>query len=189
MYEGNHEIDSPDNEWTPDAVEKLFIFCQFDRAMPYEKVVASYEHLNSKDMLSFKALRIPTYDLVFLLKDAKLRFPRQTAEFLSYNVHVFSGRTLLEMSRDEIAEECRGFGYKLASMFCNRVHRAQYAIIDVHIDRFLQENGCTVKKYLEKEKFFIELARQRGKTPDQLDWEIWNSSRIGNKKEENRVAR
>jgi len=180
MYEGNHQIDNPDNEWTPDAVERLFIFCQFDRAMPYEKVVASYEYLESKNMLSFRALRnllsaghVPLDEnLVSLLRDAKLRFPVQTAKFLNYNINVFSGRTLL------------GFGYKLASMFCNRVHGSQYAIIDVHIDRFLKENGCTARSYHEKEKFFIKLARQRGVTPDQLDWEVWNSSRIGNKKEE-----
>jgi thermostable 8-oxoguanine DNA glycosylase len=189
VYEGNLQIDTPDNEWTPDAVERLFIFCQLDRVMPYDKVMNSYLFLESEGLVSFESLRkFMPEELAPLLREAKLRFPETTANYLYYNVHHFDGKTLHKMSRDKIVEKCRGFGWKLASMFCNRCQGTQYAIIDVHIDRFLQEHGCTSKKYHEKETFFVELARQRGITPDELDWEIWNNSRIGNKKEEKHVA-
>lgn len=180
MYEGNLPIDSPDNEWTPDAVERLFIFCQFARAMPYEKICESYQYLESNDLLSFAVLRLFTMeDLIDLLKDAGLRFPKETAGYLYHNVREFDGEKLRNMTRDEIVEKCHGFGYKLASMFCNRCQGTQYAIIDVHIDRFLIENGCTEKSYKEKEKCFIDLAHKRRMTVDELDWKIWDEKRIG----------
>jgi thermostable 8-oxoguanine DNA glycosylase len=184
MYESNDPIDNPNNEWTPDAVERLFVFCQFDRAMPYEKVCESYNYLGSHNLLSFDVLRLLTVeDLTALLKDARHRFPKATAEYLYYNVREFNGETLKKMSRDEIVVMCKGFGYKLASMFCNRCQGTQYAIIDVHIDRYLAEHGCTERSYIKKEECFIEIASQYGMTPDELDWEIWNSRRIGVRKE------
>jgi thermostable 8-oxoguanine DNA glycosylase len=190
MYESNDPIDNPDNDWTPGAVERLFIFCQFDRAMPYEKVCESYRYLESHGFLSFEILRTFTVgELTDLLRDARLRFPKVTATYLYRNIREFNGEKLKKMSRDEIVEKCSGFGYKLASMFCNRCQGTQYAIIDVHIDRYIKEHwfksGIIAPSltYKEKEKCFIELAKQQGKTPDELDWEIWDSRRIGSKKE------
>jgi len=183
MYESNDPIDNPDNDWTPGAVERLFIFCQFDRAMPYEKVCESYRYLESHGFLSFEILRTFTVgELTDLLRDARLRFPKVTATYLYRNIREFNGEKLKKMSRDEIVEKCSGFGYKLASMFCNRCQGTQYAIIDVHIDRYLVEHGCTERSYIKKEECFIELASQYGMTPDELDWEIWDSRRIGSKK-------
>jgi thermostable 8-oxoguanine DNA glycosylase len=183
MYEGNADIDHPDNEWTDEAIERLFLFCQFARAMPYEKFVAAYRYFLEKGYYSFKLMRTMShFDMIKLCKEAGLRFPTQTAKFLYHNIHEFDGASLKKMSRDDLAKHCVGFGMKLASMFHNRIHGTQYAIIDVHINRYLREHGCTANSYHEKERCFIELAKQQGKTPDELDWEIWDTMRIGRKK-------
>lgn len=180
MYDGNLNIDNPNNKWTKEEVEKLFIFCQFDRAMPYEKVCDAFNYLGSRDMLSFGAIgKLTSDELRKLLKKAGLRFWSQTAKYLEQNVMRFDGNSLKEMSRDELAKKCMGFGYKLASMFHNRIHGTQYAIIDVHIDRFLVQHGCKAAGYKAKEKCFADIAKSMGKTTEELDWEVWNTNRIG----------
>ena len=182
MYEGNAGIDNPDNEWTPESAERLFIFCQFDRAMPYEKVRWAYDRLMEAGFYSFEKLRSLSLDeLTKILKIVGLRFPRETAGFLYENIRMFTGERLMKMSRDDLAKECKGFGMKLASMFHNRIHGTQYAIIDVHVDRYLKEHGCKSSNYKKKEEFLTEMATSQGKTVEQLDWEIWNANRIGNR--------
>lgn len=185
MHEGNLDIDKPkpSEKWSWEDVERLFIFCIFDRAMPYEKVCKAYKSFDTFGLLSLDAIAACDLDyLTHACKAAGLRFPSQTSKFLKKNTECgHNGGSLLEMTRDELVEECPGIGYKLASMFCNRIHGTQYAIIDVHIDRFLTERGVTAKTYLEKEKSFVKIAHEMGKTPDALDWEIWNGNRIGNK--------
>jgi len=177
----HREVFDPE-EWTPDAVERLFIFCQFDRVMPYEKVVESFDYLDKRGFASFDELRmLMPEDLAALFKEAKLRFPKATADQLYYNIHHYDGETLHKMSREEIVEKCKGFGWKLASMFCNRCQGTNYAIIDVHINKYLDEHGCIANNYKKKEEHFIWLAKEQGKTVDELDREIWNARRIGNK--------
>jgi thermostable 8-oxoguanine DNA glycosylase len=164
-------------------VERLFIFCQFDRVMPYEKVVASFDYLNKRGFASFDELRmLMPEDLAALFKEAKLRFPKVTADQMYYNIHHFDGEKLHKMSREEIVEKCKGFGWKLASMFCNRCQGTDYAIIDVHIDRYLKDHGCELKDYPGKEAYFRRIAASQGKTVDELDHEIWESSRVRRKK-------
>jgi len=184
MYEGNNEIDKPKpEEWSPIDVERLFIFCLFDRAMPYEKVCKSYEFFDKQGLLDFDKICKSGYEsLIFTCKASGLRFYRETARYLFENATMHNGDSLMKMTRDELVQKCPGIGYKLASMFCNRIHKTQYAIIDVHIDRFLAAHGCVAKTYLSKEKDFIEIARGMNMTPDELDWKIWNENRIGNRK-------
>jgi len=183
MYEGNHKIDNPNNKWTDREVENLFIFCQLDRAMPYEKVCEIYTKLINSG-ITFHKLRdeLTVDDLSKLLKKCGLRFPRQTATFLHYNANFFCADSLRNMTRDEISEQCKGFGMKLASMFHNRIHDSNYAIIDVHIDRFLKQYGCFEKNYKKKEKYLQKIAKKNDMTMEQLDWKIWNRNRIGNRK-------
>jgi len=183
MHETNIDIDKPKpEEWAPAEVERLFIFCLFDRAMPYEKVSKAFEFFDRYGMLSFDKIRACDFGyLSDVCKASGLRFPNETAKFLRENARAHTGTSIKKMTRDELVKNCPGIGYKLASMFCNRVHKTQYAIIDVHIDRFLAKHGSTSKTYLGKEKDFIKIAEELGKTPEALDWEVWNGNRIGNK--------
>ena len=182
MYSSNIEIDKPKQAWIAEEKEKLFLFCLLDRATSYEQVCKIYNGLESISLLSFETLRmIEENDLHVVLKQLGCRFPIQTAKYIKYNVLSFKISHIGMMTRDELVYYIKGFGYKLASMFHNRLHNTNYAIIDIHIDRYLKENGCKAKSYKDKETFFIRLAKEKGITPDELDWEIWNQNRIGSK--------
>lgn len=182
MYSSNIEIDKPKQTWIEKEKEKLFLFCLLDRATSYEQVCKIYNGLESISLLSFETLRmIEENDLHVVLKQFGCRFPAQTSRFIKYNIESFTISDITLMSRDELVIKIKGFGYKLASMFHNRLHNTNYAIIDVHIDRYLKENNCKAKGYREKEIFFFQLAEKKGMTVDELDWEIWNKNRIGNR--------
>jgi thermostable 8-oxoguanine DNA glycosylase len=185
MYENNIDIDKPKpDDWPSIEVERLFIFCIFDRVMPYEKVCEAYKRFDEWGLLSFDSISACDQEyLSAACAAAGLRFPNETAKFLLKNTKElgYTGDSIKEMTRDEMVKECPGIGYKLASMFCNRVHKTQYAIVDVHIDRFLVKHGSTAKTYLDKEKDFIKIAHDMGMTPDELDWKVWDENRIGNR--------
>lgn len=183
MYEGNLSIDKPRAEWTERNIERLFIFCQLDRAMSYEKVCDVFENLEASGFTKFSRIRVSDPDtLGLVLKEAGHRFPRQTAGFLCCNAEKFEVSDLKEMTRDEIADNIKGFGYKLASMFWNRLHDDyRHAIIDVHVNRFLEERGVSSNSYKEREKHLKEIAQEKDMTLEELDWQIWNDNRIGNR--------
>jgi len=184
MYNGNHKIDNPNNKWDSPRVERLFVFCQLDRAMSYESVCRIFDGLDKIAYTRFFYLRNQSVDDISKkLKELGCRFYRQTAKYLKYNVDNFSWDDLIKMPRDEIVVKCKGFGMKLASMFHNRIHNSQYAIIDIHIDRFLQQHGCIEKDYKKKEGFLKEIAEYNGMTMEELDWKVWNENRIGNRNE------
>ena len=182
MYEGNIDIDKPRRRWTKNMVEGLFIFCQLDRVMSYESVCKVYRTLDNIGLTQFhNLLKIPLENLKEIIEIAGHRFPKQTAEFIKFNVRRFDGDTLRHMSRDEIVEKCKGFGYKLASMFHSRIHKTNYAIIDVHVDRFLKQHGCKATKYKDKESYLQKIADDLEISMEELDWQIWNTNRIGNR--------
>ena len=185
MYKGNANIDKPVAFITDEIVEQVFIFCQLDRAMPYEKVVNTYEHLRKNKINNFNSIKKIEYQSLYLiLKQSGFRFPRQVAMYLKENAYHLNGKKLQVMTRNEIVKECRGFVYKLPILFYNIIHPNNqiYAIIDVHVDRYLKRQGCNESNYIKKEKFLKVLAEKEKKTLEQLDWEIWNGNRIGNKK-------
>lgn len=89
---------------------------------------------------------------------------------------------------DEL-ETVYGVGRKTASFFV--VHSqagARHAVLDTHILHWLRDNGHNAprvtpsrKKYIELENIFLDYCDQLGKTPAELDLEIWkkySSSRL-----------
>jgi hypothetical protein len=81
-------------------------------------------------------------------------------------------------------ERVHGIGPKTARFFITWTRpKAGYAVLDVHILRWLrEERGIptprqtpqSAKKYAELERRFLEIAKAQGKTPKQLDAEIWD---------------
>ncbi len=79
-------------------------------------------------------------------------------------------------------EEIYGIGMKTSRCFILHSRKgARYAGLDTHLLKFLRELGHdapkstpTGKKYLELEKIFLKYADELGKTPADLDLEIWN---------------
>jgi len=81
-------------------------------------------------------------------------------------------------------EQCPGIGQKTARFFVvwTRPHE-RYAVLDVHVLRWLRKLGHEAPKqtphgrtYLELEALFLQLADKAGLTPRQLDFEIWRSA-------------
>lgn len=177
MYEKNHEIDKH-NEWTNRNIERLFIFCLLDRAMPYESVCKIFDSLEKITLTSFREIKSITQEnLRIHLSYFGHRFPTQTSRYIKYDIDKFTAKELYNMNREELVRNIKGFGYKLASMFHNRLHNSQYAIIDIHINNYLKSKGCKATSYLEKEQFFQKLAMDMNITPEELDWQIWNERR------------
>lgn len=79
-------------------------------------------------------------------------------------------------------EKIHGIGPKTARFFVlwTREDPGDYAALDVHILRWLREQGYDApkqtpsgRKYRELEQAFVAEAKKQGKTPKQLDAEIW----------------
>jgi N-glycosylase/DNA lyase len=183
-----HPIDKQKPKWTDEDLERMMIFCMLDRAQPYEKVCKVFNHLNQHGLTTrdeIKKISYPYKDEVYLtnlLKEAGHRFPNQTAKFLI--LFASNPINLRTASRDEIVKNIKGIGYKLASMFLRNTRGEEYAVLDVHVKRWLEERGFDPKaNYKDLEHVFCHLAKGMGKTPYELDMEIWQGRRIGNRRQ------
>jgi N-glycosylase/DNA lyase len=177
-----HPIDHKRPDWSLDDLDRMMVFCILDRAQPYEKVCKAFDTLNKANMTTRLGLSNRSYaEIATALKIAGHRFPNQTAKFLKGFAD--SNINLKIATRDELVQNLSGIGYKLASMFLRNTRGEEYAVLDVHVKRWLEERGFDPKAhYKDLEKIFCYLAKGMGKTPYELDMEIWQERRIGNKK-------
>lgn len=175
-----HPIDRKRPDWTKEDLERMLVFCLLDRAQSYENVCKSFDALNKKDMTTREGLSDHSYrEIATVLKGVGHRFPYQTTKFLK--AFGSSDVDLRTISRDDLVMNVLGIGYKLASMFLRNTRGEEYAVLDVHVKRWLKEKGIHFKKYKDQERAFLNLAREMGKTPYELDMDIWQGRRIGNK--------
>jgi len=94
--------------------------------------------------------------------------------------------------------ECiKGIGMKTARFFAMHTRpNVEYACLDTHILRWLSGLGYADvpkstprgEKYLQLESIFLQHARHLGKTPSELDLEIWNSQHVENSSKKNLTA-
>lgn len=83
--------------------------------------------------------------------------------------------------REWLVNNIKGLGYKEASHFLRNVGYENYAILDRHIIRALNENGyiekipktLTKKTYLEMEKVLIKIGEKLKLNQNKLDLYIW----------------
>lgn len=168
-------------KWSKQNLDKLLVFCLLDRAMPYENVCKTFEILDKKGLTLRENIRkAPLSEIVKVLKEAPFRFPNQTGRFIK--AFGESEIDLSKVTREELVSKIPGIGMKLASMFLRNTRGEDYAVIDVHLKRYLKEQGKLRKNYLENEKILKEIARKRGMSVAELDFLIWEGRRIGNKK-------
>ncbi len=86
-----------------------------------------------------------------------------------------------EQLREWLVKNVKGMGPKLASHFLRNIGIFGLAILDVHVQKFMDRNGIfrgeigklDRKGYLENEKVFLQLARQLEIPPEELDIAIW----------------
>jgi thermostable 8-oxoguanine DNA glycosylase len=83
----------------------------------------------------------------------------------------------------EVLEGIKGIGPKTSRFyFLHSFPNQEIAVLDTHILSWLRDLGYdapnstpNLKKYLELEKIFLFEAKNRGKSPADLDIEIWNN--------------
>ena len=131
----------------------------------------------------FDALRRWPHDLPNTLRDCGIGCYNHKARsmleiaYSDLNLHTCTAEDL---------ENIYGIGMKTSRCFILHSRRnAQYAGLDTHILKFLRAQGYdapkttpTKKKYLELEKTFLEIAKNKRKSPADLDLEIWNAYSI-----------
>jgi len=107
--------------------------------------------------------------------------------YLREDMHSFTLKERLDLRRcnPEKLEKIPGVGPKTARFFIAWTRpNARVAVLDRHVLRWLRENGYpdapkktpTGKQYLELERAFLKEAKKRGKTPRELDLEIWSAA-------------
>ena len=172
-----HPIDRKDEVWSNIDLDRMFIFCMLDRAMPYIKVCKAFDHLDEYNLTTREGLKTVTKEeLISNLRESGFRFPVQTATFLME----FSNNTinLRTATRDELVKNVKGIGYKLASMFLRNTRGEEYAVMDVHTKRYLKELGYDTKDYKEMEKIFKNIAKEKNIPLYDLDMQIWQERRV-----------
>ena len=91
---------------------------------------------------------------------------------------------LRKCSVDDL-ENIRGIGPKSSRFFLSFTREGtRFAILDVHILRWLSNQGVncprntpTGRKYFELEQEYLDRADALGRTPVEMDYEIWKASR------------
>lgn len=175
-----HEIDKYAGKWTDEEREKFFVFCQLNRATPYPLLCKAFDNLLDefwKGSISASFKIDEESRIVANLRASGYRFYNQTVMFLLDNRWV-DAIFLKSCTREEMVHSCKGFGYKLASLFLRNTREKDYAVIDTHIKWFLKEVGIDVKlSYLELEKAFSRIAHKQGVSMYALDMQIWEGRR------------
>ncbi|HIH15339.1 MAG TPA: N-glycosylase/DNA lyase [Nanoarchaeota archaeon] len=104
------------------------------------------------------------------------RFYNKRAEyiFLARNVPI-------KFERDYLAENIKGFGYKESSHFLRNMGHSDYAILDKHVLRAMQEFGIikkiptmNKKNYLILEKKLKLFSKYLNISMDELDFVLWS---------------
>lgn len=164
-------------EWTNENLEKLMVFCILDTQQLYSKVVQCYDALDRAGLVTRSQLSESTPGKIEkVLRSAGCRFPRQKSKY----IHHF-GTTNFDLStasRPMLCGYVKGVGMKLASMFLNETRGTEYAIIDVHIKRFLDENDRSRNGYFDEEFEFMGLAKMFNMSVRELDAMIWEAYRV-----------
>lgn len=189
MSQELHNIDRPDEDkkYNKLQLDEFMIFCIIDTAVSYEMVCKTFDALKKNKMTKRKDIMKWREDMIELtLRNSGYRFPKQHAKRIKD--FGYSMIDLRKATRKELVDNINGIGMKLASMFLRNTRGHKYAVIDVHTDRWIQKNYkfpddvYKRMRYEEKEKWFIEAAEFLGKSPMDLDLEIWQENRIGNRK-------
>jgi len=178
-----HSIDRPDGKYSDEDMEKFMVFCILDTAVSYESVCKAWNELDEAGMTTRKGLkRVDPILIKGVLASVGYRWAGQKALYLKHFAN--NKINLKTATRKELVNSVYGIGMKLASMFLRNTRGHQYAVLDVHTLRFLQnELGEKMpKKYEDQEKMFINIAKMRHMNPMELDLKIWQENRIGNRK-------
>jgi len=183
-----HKIDRPEEskKYTKRELDEFMVFCILDTAVPYEMVCKTFDALKKSKMITREGILKWREDMIAItLKSSGYRFPNQQAKRIKD--FGYSMIDLKTATREELVQNIKGVGMKLASMFLRNTRGHKYAVLDVHTTRWLQGNYHFTDKqmkqmsYEQKEQYFLLASEFLGKSPMELDLEIWEANRVGNR--------
>jgi len=189
MSQGLHDIDKPQGKYSDLELDEFMIFCILDTACPYEMVCKAFDKLRELGMTTRRGIMHWREDMIEnALRRTGYRFPKQHAKRIKD--FGYNSIDLKTATRKELVDNINGIGMKLASMFLRNTRGEDYAVIDIHTERWLMATFMKVyrgkikvpRTYEEKEKYFKEMAKAKGMTTKDLDLMIWQENRIGNRK-------
>lgn len=162
--------------YTPEETERFMIFLLLDRATNYEYVCRGYDALDSRGLTTRNTLKSVSEKYIgSILKSAGYRFHSTSAKFIKQWSN--NPINLTTATREELVNNINGIGYKLASMFLRNTRRINYAVLDIHTKRWLQEQGIRSSNYIELEEAFIKKSQELGMDIYKLDMSIWEERR------------
>ena len=126
-------------------------------------------------------------DLALRLKNSKYRFYNRRAHFIVLANNFKNIKEIITKIKDKnekrewLVKNIKGIGYKEASHFLRNVGYFDYAILDKHILRVLEENklikqvpkSINKKKYLLFEKILEKIAKKVNMSQGELDLYLW----------------
>lgn len=185
-----HIIDKPNGKYTNLQRDEFLVFCILDTAVPYAMVCKTFDALRANNMTTRKDINNHSVtDVIKVLQSSGYRFPTQHAKRIK--MFGYNNINLKTANREELCT-INGIGMKLASFFLRNTRGEDHAVMDVHTKRWLKNylvDYCSwdpkdVKKltYTQEEDNFKAIAKLMGKTTTQLDLEIWEANRVGNRK-------
>src|SRR3989304_4425917 len=136
-----HNIDRPleGSKYNDLELDEFMVFCILDTACPYEMVCKVFDALRESGMTTRKGIMHWREDMIEkTLKKAGYRFPKQHASRIKK--FGYSSIDLRTATRKELVDDITGIGMKLASMFLRNTRGKDYAVIDVHTERWLMAN-------------------------------------------------
>ncbi len=181
---------------TKEELEEFLIFCLLVTGKNARTTSRLLEDLlksihTGPQPLLFKSSYRPFY---FLKRhnETQLKDMLSSAKFGCYNIKakslyelVHSGLNLKTCTVEDL-EKIHGIGPKTSRFFIlHSRDNQQCAVLDVHILKYLSENGHNVprytpsnkKKYKEIEAIFLTIAEEKNVSASKLDLDIWNSKR------------
>lgn len=141
------------------------------------------------DSLSKLNARERTKVIEDVLRDARVRMPRQKAEWLSKNYDLILEMGGLEQAKDRalaclgaeakisFMKQFRGIGDKYARNIWMDVYHSDFhnsIAVDERIKRITNALGCTFANYAEHERFYLEIAREVNLHGWELDRLLYN---------------
>jgi len=179
-----HSIDKYGGTWSDEDLEKFFLFCLLNRNITYIKLCDIFDWMIEsywKGTFERTFGNLSEESVARALKWFGHRFPNQTAKFIKENDWI-TASFLKHCTRKMMVEKCKGIGMKLASMYLRNTRCEEYAVLDVHVKRFLEQGGFNPNgNYLELEEIFGNIAKRAGMTMFELDMTIWQNYRVGAK--------
>jgi len=178
---------------TQAELEELLLFCIAAANKPAKLIASKLEHFLTQQHCK-RRRGLPTQKVRSLIRADLLEKQLKWARLSPYikNIRAFTDVVELQSCLSEITLsellQTHGIGDKTARMFLLYTRPDQrLAVLDVHVLRWMGARGHTVPKwhptgnvYRKLEISFLNECLAAGKTPVELDREIWTTNAIGN---------